>query len=687
MCGISGIFDPSHQLRPIGTMNQVQVHRGPDDEGYVFFDTNSHMWVAAGGTDTPEELQLPALNLIAHEDFNLALASRRLAILDLSPQGHMPMPYQNGRFWLVHNGEIYNYKELRQELGSLGYRFVSDTDTEVILAAYAEWGVDCLPRFNGMFAFALWDQGQKRLFLARDRFGIKPLYYYWDGAKMGFASELKSLIQHPSIGRRPNDKIVFDYLTLGLTDHTEETFYENILALQPGHFMTLQCSHLEMRIQRWWQAEINPCLAPRAVERQERIYEEFARLLEDAIRLRLRSDVDIGSCLSGGLDSSAIVVLANRLLQEEGSSANGGSQKTFTARNVEKEIDEYDYSHLIVEQTGAEENLIYPQPDVLWQELKQFVWQMDEPVNSTSQYAQWNVMRLASQHNVTVLLDGQGGDETLAGYMSYFIPYLNQMYQEEGMIRMARSSMELARIGGKPALNLFWQHTKHQMPWPAQRLLDLVSPPRLSQGLGGSGIQLWQLEPSFLEAHWDRRWQPDSTLGNGLADHLYRDLTTTNLPKLLRYEDRNSMAFSLETRLPFLDYRLVEMTFALPLSYRIHNGWTKWILRRSLDSVLPREITWRRTKLGFPTPEYNWLKAGVGLIRQLMDAHSRKDTLSRYIEKSELSQMANVLTDEEIVCTPGLWRLVNLGVWFDSFCGHGHENEIDSQPVSIGVYS
>lgn len=667
-------------------MNRIQAHRGPDDEGYFYINSaenlNDFNYISAAGPDTPEELALPSFETIPNGEYDLVLASRRLAILDLTPSGHMPMSYQDGRFWVAYNGEIYNYRELRSDLELLGHNFRSGSDTEVLLAAYAEWGVDCLQRLNGMFGFAIWDSDRRRLFLARDRFGIKPLYYFCKDGLLIFASEIKSLLAHPSIEHRPNDQVIFDYLTLGLTDHSEATFFEDIVALPPAHFMLFDVTDQRLRVERWWQAEINPSVEMHPQAQQGKVYQEFALLLEDAIRLRLRSDVAVGSCLSGGLDSSAVVTLANRLLMEESVvSPNliGQHQKTFTARNRESEIDEYEYSNLIVQRTGAEEHLIYPEPKKLWDELNHFVWQLDEPVNSTSQYAQWNVMRLAKENKVTVLLDGQGGDEILAGYTAYYPPYLSQIANQRGWGAASKAGLDLARVGGKPVVDLLWQHAKHQMPWQLQRVIDRINPPRLNNGLGGSGLQQWQLEGDFTERFWERRWLPDANgsngashmdeLGanNGLVGQLYQDLTSLNLPKLLRYEDRNSMSFSLETRLPFLDYRLVEMVFSLPINYRINNGWSKWILRKSMDDLLPPEITWRRTKLGFPTPEYNWLRSGKAIIRQLMSEHAEKDGLSRYVRADELKAMGETLTDEEVILSPGLWRMVNLAVWMDLY--------------------
>ncbi|MEZ4622844.1 MAG: asparagine synthase (glutamine-hydrolyzing) [Caldilineaceae bacterium] len=606
MCGISGIFDVRRQTAPIWQMNQVQRHRGPDDEGYIFINTHSNAWQIGGGDESAVGLNIPSYQQVNTAAFDLVLASRRLAILDLSPAGHMPMRYGDDELWITYNGEVFNYRELQAELAALGHCFRSDSDTEVILAAYAEWGVDCLRRFNGMFAFAIWDGKRRRLFCARDRFGIKPLYYHWNGELLLFASEIKSLLQHPAAPCGPNDQTIFDYLALGVSDHTEQTFFEGIQSLQPGAFLMLDVAQQQLRIDSWWEVAINPSIERSNATEQKRIYEEFAHIIEDAIRIRLRSDVPVGTALSGGLDSSTVVMLANRLLLDEAVIPRelvGDHQKTFTARNYEAEIDEHYFSKLIIDRTGAEEHLIYPDGENLWREFEEFVWYLDEPVNSTSQYAQWNVMRLAKRNHVTVLLDGQGGDEIFAGYYSYYAPYLGQIYQQRGVLPAMRAVYDVSRVGGAPVMDMLIEDTVHRLPWRVQQMVNKFRSPLAIPGGGGSGMQEWQLQPDFIQRNWERRWQPQNVDETGLVGVLHQDLTSTNLPKLLRYEDRISMAFSLETRLPFLDYRLVDMLFSLPLNYRINRGWSKWILRRSMNDVLPKEICWRRNKLGFPTPD------------------------------------------------------------------------------------
>ncbi len=668
MCGICGIFDPESRLRPISEMNDSLRHRGPDDEGYLFARTESGTYRQAGGPDTHPSLSFPGCHSVEVSRYDLALGSRRLAILDLSSAGHMPMTV-DGERWLIYNGEVYNYKEIQAELQQLGYSFRSHSDTEVILAAYAEWGTECLSRFNGMFSFAIWDATRNRLFCARDRFGIKPFYYFWDGSTFVFASEIKALLRHPVVPAEPREAAVYDYLILGVSDHSEMTFFRQIQALPAGHFLLFDTRERQLRLEQWWRLKAQCQVGLGAPDKQPEVRQQFRELLTDAVRLRLRSDVPVGTCLSGGLDSSAIVCLCNSLMREEHvihPGAIGDHQKTFTARNSEPEIDEYRFSRQIVDLTGAEENLVYPTPEVLWQEVESFIWQLDEPVDSTSQYPQWNVMRLARDRGVRVLLDGQGGDELLAGYHTYFPPYLDEVYSRHGAVATLSAAMDFARVGGRPARDCLRSYAYRKLPWRLQRVLATLQPRRTPPGTGGSGLKAWQISPLLLWKFQNRALPAAATNGAGpLTKALHNDLSVTNLPKLLRYEDRNAMTFSIEARLPFLDFRLVEFVFSLPSSYRINEGWTKRILRDSLNDILPKEVCWRKSKLGFPVPELKWLRAGAGRIRQVLGSPAVRE-LDRYLDPQALMRIRE-LPDEELAAVPGLWRIVNLVVWFEMY--------------------
>lgn len=434
MCGIVGIISHS-PIAPavLHTMNVTLRHRGPDDEGYAFFTETGP--VCLGGLDTPETAYRaatpfrPVANIesCTIAPAHLAFAHRRLSIQDLSPLGHQPMSYMD-RYWITYNGEVYNFVELRQELAAEGYRFRSQSDTEVILAAYDRWGVDCLSRFNGMWAFALYDTQERTLFLARDRFGVKPLYYWVSPQSMiAFASEIKAFTVLPGWQARGNGQRLYDFLAWGIQDHTDETMFAGVFQLPPGHYTlwSTQARDLtqywtqpgtRLPVRQWYQLTAQPFSGDSATAAAG-----FKERFIESVRLRLRADVPVGSCLSGGLDSSSIVCVANRLLREQDAQAQ---QKTFSACADVPRFDERSYIETVVAHTGVEPHYTYPSQDTLFDVLPDLTWHQDEPFGSTSIFAQWCVFALAAQQGVKVMLDGQGADEQLAGYHGYFGPYL-----------------------------------------------------------------------------------------------------------------------------------------------------------------------------------------------------------------------------------------------------------------------
>lgn len=595
MCGILGLWQrDGGGIEPTVLQRATERlrHRGPDDEGYLLAAT-ARGWVQPyGGPDTALALRLPILPPTPLESVDLALGFRRLSILDLSPAGHQPMASPDGRHWLVLNGEIYNYRELRRELAAQGVEFRSGTDTEVVLAAYRLWGTACVARFNGMWAFAVWDAAQRLLFCARDRFGIKPFYYWLAGPLFAFASELKGLLALPGAPRKPNDPLIYDFLTAGLLDHTEETCFAGLRALPPAHSLLVRVDGVEQR--PYWSLDLERRAEPGDQAGQ------FVALFEDAVRLHLRSDVAVGTCLSGGLDSSAIVSVANRLLRREGvidPALVGDRQKTFSACFADPRFDERQHIAHVLAATGAEANFVFPNPAQLLDDLPRLIWHQEEPFGSTSIFAQWCVMRRAAERGVRVLLDGQGADELLAGYHGYFDYYWGGLL-EQG--RLTRLRHELAAY-----------RALYGPPWP--RLLGRVLRPFLPSALLPLIRRLWRggglgLHPDFTHLYRHRRWDDRPA---GSADRLHgalsRALTHTSLPALLRYEDRNSMAFSIEARVPFLDYRLVEFLFGLPAEAKISAGYTKAVMRRALQGVLPEPIRTRTDKMGFVTPESVWI--------------------------------------------------------------------------------
>jgi asparagine synthase (glutamine-hydrolysing) len=520
----------------------------------------------------------------------VALGFRRLAIIDLSEAGMQPFASDDGALRLVHNGEIYNYRELRRELESRGHSFRSQTDTEVALRAYEEWGDACVGRFNGMWALALWDGRKRRLFCSRDRFGVKPFYYRWGAGRFAFASELKAFGAAEPL--EPHLPAVRDYLEQGYVDHTDDTFFAGIRKLPPAHSLVVDDRGL--RLERYWslQPSDSPADAPDAVR----------ELFLDAVRLRLRSDVAVGTCLSGGIDSSAIVCAVDHMLRTEAETARpvGDRQRTFTAFFDERGFDERPYAEAVVERTRSQPHWVTFDSGELVDVLPSIVRTQDEPFGSTSIVAQWFVMRAAKEAGLKVMLDGQGADETLAGYHGYFGPFFADLLRH-GRLRELSAELRAYRTlhgagVGTTAVALARPFLPERLRWAARGRVK-----------GGTALVHPDLPPS-------RHGHANGFDGGYLRRKMHLILTRRGLPELLHYEDRNSMAHSLEARVPFLDYRLVELLFSLGSGELIERGRTKAVLRRALGDLLPPVVRDRVDKLGFVTPEASWLRDGLGAL-------------------------------------------------------------------------
>jgi asparagine synthase (glutamine-hydrolysing) len=635
MCGIAGFFDARQRVTAseIRAMTDRLQHRGPNAEGLLLVDTRTaRTW---NGTGVEPDAA-----------FDLALGHRRLSILDLSDAGTQPMASASGKHWLIFNGEIYNYVELRDELQRHGHRFRTGTDTEVLLAAYAEWGIDCLRRFNGMWAFALWDSEKRELYLARDRMGVKPLYYAHGPDWLVFGSEIKALLASPRVRRRPNAAVIYDFLSLRLADHTDETFFDGILRVPASHYLVVRPGE-SPALHRYWNVEpaFTGDIGP---EREAQAIEKFHELFEDAVRVRLRSDVPVGTCLSGGVDSSSIVVTANRLMFDElhmDPALVGDRQRTFSACFEDPRFDERNFIDRVIAATGASSHRVFPSGDRLWQELPALIAQMDEPFHSTSQYSQYNVMRLVRESGVTVTLDGQGADELMAGYPTYHSVMLATLLRTGRVMASAREAMRTWKISGRgrTGAELVLRTAYGLLPaMLTTPLRTLAAPYFTSYSAEGRSLQV--IRPELHEQFADRRsaWlAARSSTMHDLGRRLYDDVFRFSLPCLLRYADRNSMAFSIESRMPLLDYRLVEHIFTLPLSMIVRDGWTKWVFRRAMDGALPPEVQWRKDKMGFVTPEGVWLKQGKQhiadalsgplLSEEFLDASRVRQRLSEYI--------------------------------------------------------
>lgn len=655
MCGIAALFSLEGQKnsRLIVDMSSLIRHRGPDGEGYVLFSDAHSAPQILGGKDTPSAIfasplsYCPKNNLERDSGFTIALGHRRLAILDLSPAGHQPMSNSDSSLWITYNGEVYNYLELRKELEALGHQFHTQTDTEVILKAYEEWNINAFNRLNGMFAFVLYDRKERKGIAVRDRFGVKPLYYWISPAGfLAFASEIKQFTVLPGWKATLNGQIAYDFLNWGVMDHTSETFFSGVQQVRGGEFLEFPTEPLKIHsLQRtqWYQ----PCPSPFQGNLEE-ASNEYRHLLGDSIRLRLRSDVPVGSCLSGGLDSSSIVCMMNRQLGE-----NANRQKTFSACSTVKRFDERHFIDAVVGLSDVDAYYTYPCLDQLFDECSTIIWHQDEPFASTSIYAQWQVFKLAGEQSMKVMLDGQGADEQLAGYHGFFG---NHFYDLFVSLRWKALYNEMKVSSGmhaglKPFSLLMNKLVPHGIRQPIRKMF------------GKTATKPDWLNTRRMKAE-DR--DPFSTDKNkSLVHQSLLQLSKTSLPMLLHYEDRDSMAHSIESRTPFLDYRLVEFTLGLPNELKIGRGWTKRVLRESMKNILPEQVRLRTDKMGFVTPEEIWLKEQNPMLFQ------KAIEKSFQIAQGALLPSAKLIVDQMVAGKRTFsflpWRLISFGEWIERF--------------------
>jgi asparagine synthase (glutamine-hydrolysing) len=616
MCGICGavsLVGPAERELVERMMDEL-AHRGPDGTG---------TYVAEG----------------------VALGHRRLAIIDLTDAGLQPFASADGALQLLHNGEIYNYRELRRQLESKGHRFRSATDTEVIVAAYREWGTQCVERFNGMWAFALWDNRERRLFCSRDRFGVKPFYYRWDGRRFVFASELKAFRADPQ-PLRANEDAVADYVEQGYLGHTDSTFFSGIESLPAAHSLTLDDRGL--RLARYWR-----------LEEREAPQDPVAALRElflDSVRLRLRSDVPVGTALSGGLDSSSIACAVALLLEgeRENAAAVGPQQRTFTAYFQDAGFDERPFARAVIDRTrAAPEWISFSAADIV-DRLPSIVETQDEPFGSTSIIAQWHVMQAAKQAGVKVMLDGQGGDEILAGYPIYWGARFADLLAAGRLRELARELGAYRRTQGAGAAATM------------VALLRPFLPARAKWHLRARRSGAAQLLHPELRGRGGARASDPSAYHDRLRRTLHLILTRRGLPELLRYEDRNSMAHSIEARVPFLDYRLAELLFSLDGHHLIRRGRTKAILRDALHDVLPPIVRDRTDKLGFVTPEARFMREELGAVAQEVFA-SRSFAERGFVDAAAARNRLERHRRGELDAGFELWRALNLELWARTF--------------------
>ncbi|MFA5010582.1 MAG: asparagine synthase (glutamine-hydrolyzing) [Ignavibacteria bacterium] len=608
MCGICGIinFDkkPVEEYLIKKMMWKIK-HRGPDDVGFFI-------------------------------DGNIGLGFVRLSILDLSPLGHQPMFDETKRYIIIHNGEVYNFLEIRNELKRKGYNFKSNTDTEVILYSFIEWGEDCLHKFNGMWAFCILDTQTKDIFFSRDRYGVKPFYYYLDTNIFVFASEIPAILAVLNQKSSPNVHAIFDYLTFNRTDQTETTFFNGIKKLQHGSLIRISGNQLS--IQKWYDLRAN-------VSQNDGFQspEEYRELFSSAVGLRLRSDVPIGVCLSGGLDSSSIVSI---LLKEYGKN----DLNTFSAIYGEGKRGDESYFIRLYKKSVNMMHFTYPTAETLLNDLENFILVHAEPIPSTAPYAQFKVMELAQKY-VVVTLDGQGADEKLAGYHYFYGYYYKDLLRRFRLLRLLSEIIHYLSL--------------HKSVYGLKTFLYFLLPSNLRTFVRVN-------EKGYIKDSFVKHFSSNNTISTNLynSDTLNKalfDHFEYKLEHLLKWEDRNSMFFSLESRVPFLDFRLVEKTLALDSDKIINKGWSKYILREAMKGILPEEIRLRKDKIGFMTPDDEWFREQKfqKFVNELLSSDSFSSRNIVDVKKAKVIYQNHL--DKKIQASKEIWKWVHLELWFRKF--------------------
>ncbi len=594
MCGISVIINKKQEKiekQEIKDINNLIIHRGPDDEGFYFGN-------------------------------NFAFGHRRLSILDISKDGHQPMHYKD-KYVITYNGEVYNYIEIKEELIEYGYKFETKTDTEVILSAYDKWGEECVNKFNGMWSFVIHDKEKNILFCSRDRFGIKPFYYTEIDNKLIFGSEIKQLLYFHK-DNFVNEKILMDYLIVGYEEHTNETFFTNIKKLPQSHNLIYNLKSHKYKIQKYYDINIDENLKNTD---EKKSIENYKNYFFNSIKLRLRSDVKVGTCLSGGLDSSAVAAVAAKKYE---------SDEKFSAvhaKSTMKISDESNYAKLVAESSNIDINIIEPKTNDFINNIDEVILTQEEPFGTPSILMQYFVMQEAKRINCKVMLDGQGGDETLLGYERYYPAYLMSLNFFEGIKSFFNSSKN-SKLSIKQLTLYFFYFTNYKI-----RLQRLKQKNRY-------------IKNEYLKKINKQIVKQNANSYLNIKNLQKLEVLSTQLPHLLKYEDKNSMKHSIETRLPFLDYKLLETSLSTNNNLKINNGWTKYILRKITDNILPKEIVWRKNKIGFEAPTKDWLNS---ISKEMQESINKSEILKKIINFDVFKY--------ENLDNKAKWKLFNIAKW------------------------
>ena len=616
MCGIAGIYNLNNKpvsRKSVELMISTLEHRGPNDAGI-------------------------------YEDGCIVLGHRRLSILDLSSKGHQPMSNTNETHWIVHNGEVYNYIELKKELPEQSY--CSRTDTEVILKAYSEWGENCVCKFNGIFAFALWDRHEHKLFCVRDHLGVKPFYYAMQDGNFYFASEIKALFA-AGVRAKPNNKIIHNYLVHGVYEHSEETFFEGINQLMPGCSLTVENN--EIKIKRYWYLP-DSCTSLTHLNDQE-VQEQFLELLYDAIKIQLRSDVPIGCHLSGGIDSSVLVAVMSKLL-------GGAQQFSLSSYCYKEKYDEKPFIDMVAGCFDSNSQITYLRPDDAMELIDWVLWHEEQPFPGIITLAKYKLAANKENQNAIVFFEGHGGDEIAAGYEYYFGSFILDTIMQSN----TKTALEEIKCYAELHSNADSQH-----------MLSLLVNSLGSYFKGGTSadgssfLKPHCLDQAFLKQFQMCKPEFEKPFESHLSNMQYRDLHHTKLPRVLRTCDRSSMASGREMRVPLLDKRLVEFAFSLPLKQKIRHGHQRFFLRNAFRDILPEAIS-NRPKAAVVDPQREWLRTDLQpWVYNILSSKSFNER-GYFDQKTVLKEYSKYCENQFSTNAFYVWQWVNLELWLRRFC-------------------
>lgn len=682
MCGIAGIISLNglwkFNLEEVISLSYNLKHRGPDDEGFAFFNSpnvNSQDEVLlSGGESTPTDVYnaplpySPKKNISHFQgrdiSYRLALVHRRLSIIDTSPAGHQPMCTPDENYWIIFNGEIYNYPEIKNMLLLKGYKFQTQTDTEVLLNAYIEWGFDCVNQFNGMWSFVIYDRVKNIVFGSRDRTGVKPFYYTRNNEVFAFASELKALVKLPFVNKEINQKAAFDFLVFNRIERMEESFFKGIFELMPAHSFSIDLNNSDFKKWKYFSPDVNHTYENFNPGNFEIYSDEIKNLVISAIQFRLRSDVPVGSCLSGGIDSSSVVCVINDLLKKEGQmsgyagstnfkKAIGDRQKVFTSSFRDSSIDESNWAKIVVDKTNAQWHQTFPEKNKLLEELQTLVYCQEIPFISTSTYAQFCVMRLAKENGIKVLLDGQGGDELFGGYRFHYFGLWRELLAH---LKLSELFKEIGFFHGAVPYFLKNFMKYNLLPQMPGFLLNSVYPVYFNE--------FKYLNPDFIGENKNQFNNNADVFASSLNQMLEKEYFTGPLKNLLKYEDRNSMHFSIEARTPFADdINLSQKLFSIPSQYKIHHGVSKALLRNSMKGILPDEIRNRRDKMGFVTPNNRWISGIKDEVRHYIE-EDNSGIFNKQLFLKEYDTFFNPASEKE---NYRVFKFISFAIWKNVF--------------------